>query len=1045
MMDSPCRICLKKISKKQKSLICYICKKCTHFKCNNTNKDQTQDDKYFCCTNCLHESIPFSGLNNNEFAAISSSTDLHHSNERTTTPTDYQRHMYNKISTAMNAYKINHSMMDESGEDENCPPAMECKYYSPEEFTTAKFISFKTFSILHYNIHSVQRHIDEFRVVLDMLNFKFDVICLSESLIKTPQTPININIEGYQNPIGTPTDSAKGGVLIYVKSGIDFKCRNDLKVHKSKELESFFIEIKNQKEKNDIIGVIYRHPCMPGDEFNENHLKDLTDKLSKENKKVYIAGDFNYDLLDVSSHNTTFDFFDTMMSNFLLPTITLPTKINRINNTLIDNIFTNQIHPEMVTGNLTINLSDGHLPSFLMIPRQNQIHLPKKHNMYTRNLKKLDHEKFILDYHDINWDEVIDIENNDPNTAMENFLQTFNKLLDKHTPLKKLSQKQFKQKYKPWISNEILDKIKKKNNLIKKIVKCKNPEQKESLTSEFKSLKNEVTDLTRSSKKTYYQDYFTKHKNNLPKIWKGIKSIINISTKNHEQPTCIQTGVKTITNLTDISNSFNDYFTSIADEILRKRQYNGKKSYEDFLPERTQDEFKFEDFSDKEISQIISSLKSGKSYGPNSIPTQILQLLKNDICTPLAKIFNHSFKSGIHPDILKIAETIPIHKKGSRSLVGNYRPISLLSNLNKIFEKLVHTRIYKFLEDGQFLHSRQFGFRKLHSTNHALIDITEKIRNALDNKKHACGVFVDLQKAFDTVNHNILTAKLDHYGIRGFANNWFTSYLEDRSQYVSILGFKSKTKTIKHGVPQGSVLGPLLFLIYINDLHRAIKNSEVYHFADDTNLLNISDSLKTIKKSVNADLKALYSWLIANKISLNCDKTEIIFFHRPGGIVPDLKIKMNGSRLFPARNIKYLGAYLDETLNGRFHCDTLAKTLNRANGMLSRARHYINSTNLKSLYHAIFSSHLTYSLQVWGQSQNTHNKNIFKLQNRAIRTISFSGYQDDCNPLYTSLNILKLEDHRKLLNCLLVHDSLNNENTNQAPNLLQTGNGKPTC
>ena len=181
-------------------------------------------------------------------------------------------------------------------------------------------------------------------------------------------------------------------------------------------------------------------------------------------------------------------------------------------------------------------------------------------------------------------------------------------------------------------------------------------------------------------------------------------------------------------------------------------------------------------------------------------------------------------------------------------------------------------------------------------------------------------------------------------------------------------------------------------------------------------------------------MKALYSWLIANKISLNCDKTEIIFFHRPGGIVPDLKIKMNGTRLFPARNIKYLGAYLDETLNGKFHCDTLAKSLNRANGMLSRARHYINSTNLKSLYHAIFSSHLTYSLQVWGQSQNTHNKNIFKLQNRAIRTISFSGYQDDCNPLYTSLNILKLEDHRKLLNCLLVHDSLNK----QTPTSLQT-------
>ena len=181
-------------------------------------------------------------------------------------------------------------------------------------------------------------------------------------------------------------------------------------------------------------------------------------------------------------------------------------------------------------------------------------------------------------------------------------------------------------------------------------------------------------------------------------------------------------------------------------------------------------------------------------------------------------------------------------------LLSNYRPtMSLLSNLNKILEKLVHSRVYKFLEDFQCIYSLQFGFRKKHSTNHALTDITETIRQALDNKKLACGVFVDLQKAFDTVNHDILIAKLDHYGIRGLANDWFSSYLKNRSQYVSILGYNSSTKPINHGVPQGSVLGPLLFLIYINDLHSAIKNSKVYHFADDTNLLNINASPKKMQ------------------------------------------------------------------------------------------------------------------------------------------------------------------------------------------------------
>ena len=560
---------------------------------------------------------------------------------------------------------------------------------------------------------------------------------------------------------------------------------------------------------------------------------------------------------------------------------------------------------------------------------------------------------------------------------------------------------------------------------MKKCIKTKNERIKEEYNTKYKEIKNEITFLIRSGKKKYYEKYFTDNKNNLKKVWKGIKQLINIKSKNYDNPTNIEIDGTLITDPVLISNSFNDYFTSVADNILAKRKYQGNKTFRDFLSNRLLENFVFKECSIDDISDIIRTMKSGKSSGPNSIPTHILKGLDTRICNPLQKIFNLSLHTGVHPDLLKISKTIPVYKKGSRLSVSNYRPISLLSNLNKILEKIVHTQIYKFLEDNHSIYSLQFGFRKKHSADHALIEITEKIRNALDNKQLACGIYVDLQKAFDTVNHKILIAKLEHYGIRGTTNNWFSSYLTNRSQYVSILGFDSATKPLKHGVPQGSVLGPLLFLIYINDLHSSIRHCKVFHFADDTNLLKIDSSVKKMEKLINADLKILYSWLLANKISLNCDKTELIFFHKPGVKTPDMKIKMNGHRILPSKNIKYLGVYIDQNLNFNFHCQILSKKLKRANGMLSKARHYLEAANLKNLYFAIFSSHLTYGCQLWAQNVNVHNTKIFSLQKRALRIITFSHKNIHSDSLFNQLNILKLTDQVKLKNCIFVYNVLN--------------------
>ena len=545
------------------------------------------------------------------------------------------------------------------------------------------------------------------------------------------------------------------------------------------------------------------------------------------------------------------------------------------------------------------------------------------------------------------------------------------------------------------------------------------------LKVEFNGIKNEITRLTRTSKKDFYEKYFTKHKENLSKTWQGIKQIINTKSKNSDYPTCIIDKSDTITDPTEIANRFNNFYASVADNILEKRKYNGNTSFKDYLTNPLDATMALYACDETEVLNLISMLNPKKKNGPNSIPTEILHLIANDICKPLTIIFNKSFAAGECPDLLKIASTIPIFKKDSKLIVSNYRPISLLSNINKILEKLMFKRVYDFLEKYKCIYKLQFGFRSKHSTNHALVDITETIRAALDDKKIAGGIFVDLQKAFDTVNHDILVDKLSHYGIRGKTNDWFRSYLSNRIQYVSILGYDSGIKYMRHGVPQGSVLGPLLFLIYINDLNKAIKYSKVYHFADDTNLLKITNSPSQLRSQINMDLKLLYKWLLANKISLNCAKTESIIFHKPGQKPSYVfKFKMNGHRVRPSDSIKYLGVYLDSTLSGKHHCDILAKKLKRANGMLTKIRHYVPETELRSIYYAIFSSHMTYGAQIWGQTITVHNENIFKLQNRAMRIITFSDFKADAEPLYQAKNILKLDDYIKVLNCLFVHDFL---------------------
>jgi len=510
------------------------------------------------------------------------------------------------------------------------------------------------------------------------------------------------------------------------------------------------------------------------------------------------------------------------------------------------------------------------------------------------------------------------------------------------------------------------------------------------------------------------------------KIWKGINNILNKVTNSDNNNISLEINNQNIIDPLIISNRFNEHFTSIANKI-RDKIPPTNKHFSDYLKNHNPNSFFLSPAHNNEIAKTIKSLNINKSNGPNSIPSKLFINVADVISPVLTKIINISFSTGTYPNLLKTVKVIPIYKnKGSPHEVNNFRPISLLSNIDKVYEKIVYSRLITFLDKHKVITKKQFGFRNKHSTNHALISLTENIRKQLDSGNFSCGIFIDFQKAFDTVDHQILLSKLQHHGIRGIANSWFKSYLTNRKQFVIISGKKSTELNISHGVPQGSVLGPLLFLIYINDLLNAISYSQVFHFADDTSLLCSGPSLKAIKKRVNIDLKLLCKWLNANKIALNVAKTEVILFRHPNkSINYDVRLKLNGKKLTFSPSVRYLGITIDSHLNWSFHIKNLATKLSRSNGAISKLRHYVPQNILLSVYYSLFFSHTSYASQVWSQAQNIYTNRILKLQKTAVRLITFSDFNEHSKPLLKQLDMLDIFDATKICNISLVHGILN--------------------
>ena len=1070
VIEDPCGICKKAVAINHRAIQCDVCKFWVHIKCNNVTppkyEEYMDDDDPWLCINCIKASLPFGELDNKLFylnqQGISTQSNLEKMNF-TINPTD------------KNLIKQITNLIIENTDPEHGNNKF-CNYYDVDKFVKKKFKPDSNFSLLHLNIASLQFHFDDLKILLQVLDFPFDIIAISETKIQKGIDPLkDINLPNYQY-LHTPTETTKGGTLIYISNKLIFKPRPDLEIYQAKDIESTFTEIIMPKGKNIIVGCIYKHHTIDQIEFAKQ-LIPLLEKTNKEKKPVFITGDFNIDLLKINQDKNINKYFDSLTDNNFMPLITLPTRITSSTKTLIDNILHNQFTPNIQSGNLSVSISD-HIPQFAIIPITNKNFLPKNHNIFIRDYKNVNKTQLINSFQSVDWEftkpndninnethinindlvgqtNINNVLNNEPpnrsehnesnvNDDISKFFQLSNEIIDNLAPLRKITNKEYKLKSKPWITNGILKSIKVRDSIYRRLMKAKNQIRKENLQHRLRHYKNKIKNLIRSSKHNYFKKYFADNNKNAKKLWEGINEIISSKTKTKTTINCleIKNDDETTTTITDpkeIANTAVNYFTNVADEILNKRKYNGNTLFTDYLKSMNNNPFSTTPTTQKEIETIIESFDSSKSVGPNSIPPKILKVIAPQISLPISNICNKSFKTGIFPDQLKISKINPIHKKDSKLKISNYRPISLLSNINKIIEKLMFTRLQNFLETNNCIYKLQFGFRAKHSTNHAILSITQKIQEAINNDKLAIGIFIDLQKAFDTVNHSILLEKLNHYGVKGIANKWFESYLNNRKHFVTINGINSDKTDIKHGVPQGSVLGPLLFLIYINDLHQCIKDSNTFHFSDDTNILytpNKNERNINPVRRLNTDLKALNQWLIANKISLNASKTEMIYFRKKNTEIPELNIKLNGIKLSPKSQINYLGLTFDEHLTFKPHTNLMNAKLKRANNLLAISRHYLPQNLLKHIYYSQFHSHISYGCQVWGSKLNSISQ-TFILQKKAIRLISFANKDAHTDPLFKNLEIIKLQDIITSINVLFVHKTLNGDSPTYFNNFFQ--------
>lgn len=857
-------------------------------------------------------------------------------------------------------------------------------------------------SIIHFNARSLHKRFDIIDGFLTSLSCSFSMIAITETWLSDDDKNLycfhNFNSE-YCNRI----TSNYGGAAIFVSSGIAYRRRHDL-FFTVDNCESVWVEIDNcfltGDNKNLIFGCVYRSPSSPISDFCTN-LDHILHKISIENKNVVIMGDFNINLLDEGSP-ICINYTSLLHGYGYDCLIDAPTREDFSGScTLIDHALSNLLDPPEAKV-LHIDISD-HYPIILRFNTNARPH-SFSHTRYV-----LDKESFKTAVASTNWTEIKSIIN--PQKAFSKFLSLISTHLMKFT-FKTKCKKIIAFSHNPWLSQQLLTVMRKRDNLYRKTKK--QPFNK-NLSARYKIFCNALNYKLKTAKRLYFEERI-QHASSTKKKWEIVNSFLNRNSRQDEVRRIIIDGVE-YDSPSEVAEAFSNFFFPDNTNSPTESINTSRLPHSFFLFPTIPDE----------ITDVIRNLKM-TSAGIDEIHPANIKSIVHIISDILSFIVNLMFKNGVFPYELKRGKVIPVFKKGDKSLLNNYRPICILPFLGKVVEKLIETRLTKYLSKFNIISSSQFGFRHGYSTEMALIHLTDQIKKLIDEGCLVASIFIDLTKAFDSINHNILFTKLESIGICGPALSLLKSYLHNRVQVVSISNVYSRQRTTNIGVPQGSILGPLLFLIYINDLPKCLSSSQCILYADDTTIFTSHKDISSLVTILNTDLESIFKWCNTNMLSINASKTKfVVFTSHQRNVTSAPNITFGPHSISPCSFSSFLGILLDCNLKYQRHIAHIKKKLAYGIRVLVKTRPYFSRSTLLSLYHSFVHSHFTYGITCWGNTYNTHISSLQIVQNHAIRLITSSPRFSNAKSLLHENNILTLTELTKFNLGIFFYRLLNNQ------------------